>query len=1216
MSGRAVARAVPAGEGVTPELTSLAPAYVAERHRTYLALLERALEDPRNRNIALTGRYGAGKSSVLDEFVRRQGSQARRLAISTLAPGDVGVPLTNRIQKELVKQLLYSASSATVRSSRFARITPLKPARAILEALLVVLVMGGILALLGALPPVVGTKSDDWRLAALAWAGFGALLTVVVAGVRWVTYARFFVSDVAAGGAAVKLSADTATFFDEYLEEIVHFFNVEEPDVVVLEDLDRFDDPKIFEALRELNTLLNNTPARLKKDKPLRFVYAVRDSLFERLGQDTRAVEDDAAAAETVRANRTKFFDLVIPVVPFISPRNARELLAGLLTEAGIEGVDQRLVELVAQHATDMRLLVNMRNEYLVFAERLLAQGRTAPGLTATKLFALVAFKNFHLEEFEQISRRSSVLDRLYEQHGALVRAETADLESRKRQLLSLRRTARFRGAEAERLAARLAACADLVRQRSPYGHLPHVRYRAGSEDFSPAESGVYEFWQAAAESGKIEMLFSAQRDAGGQRIATLDTQHLQALLPEALAAGRWAELDLDEAAGQLAQIERDITFLRGSSFQTLGDEERFKLEVGVEKRSFRAIVHSLLPSPLAIELVLRGYIDRNFTLYSAQFYGAFTGVDVATFMVQAVEPNTVLMDFQLSSADVENLLQEAPEDFTTTVSAYNISVLNVLLGRDDPRASPIVDRIVRHFDEQAQALLASYFTSGEHGTALAKLLGAAGWSRVFEYLVRSPDVPDSARPDLVSAALLTAKPSVRYPGDEDLRKFLLEHYLLMPAFTTPQDEVAGRGLVDVLARLGAVLPVLQGLDEALRREVVQRDMFAVTAPNLRLALGNPVDVALDVVRSSAGIYQYCLDHPSEYLTAVEQDPGTAFAVLEASALQAVLADVEERWEPSLVRSLLATVAPQCRVSCLDDVPQQMWPLLAEQDLFELSLTNVEAYRLSFGLDAVLGGRLSAAEAITVEAADPSELRTAVALALLAARDAVPSAAQRVRLVLSLQPATPLPLDEVQPEPGELLALLIRHRLVPDAAESFELFDSQGWSALEPAIIASRGFADFMSSELLDGHIPAVLRAPVLRDRLGPRILERLQDLVGEEDRAALVAAATFAFDKRSPLTPEQVVRLAGPESAVVRVVPALLLEAAPAASAEQIVEALGALDGAYRPLRTGEPEQFEVPFDDTHRKLLQVLGQAGMCKYAKHGRVAPRYRVTLRSAA
>ncbi len=45
----------------------------------------------------------------------------------------------------------------------------------------------------------------------------------------------------------------------------MHYFAQESKDLVIFEDLDRFEDPNIFEALRELNVLLNNTPERRRK---------------------------------------------------------------------------------------------------------------------------------------------------------------------------------------------------------------------------------------------------------------------------------------------------------------------------------------------------------------------------------------------------------------------------------------------------------------------------------------------------------------------------------------------------------------------------------------------------------------------------------------------------------------------------------------------------------------------------------------------------------------------------------------------------------------------------------------------------------------------------------------------------------------------------------------------------------------------------------------
>ena len=379
-------------------LRSLAPDYIPEQHETYLKRLQAAVEQPRNCNIAITGSYGTGKSSVLGEFSRQHDSDILRLSISTLGASNEDTTLTNRLQKEVVKQLLYSAKPTTLRNSRFKRIRSMSRGRAAVEGAAVTAVVGLLLFLTGNMPTIVGTEPGrEWYVKIGAWLAAGAAATLIAMVVRLATFDRFVVSTL---GGAVTLKEDTSTYFDEYLDEIVHYFDATDAHIVVFEDLDRFDNPEIFEALRELNTLLNNTEKRRPEGAvPLRFVYAVKDSLFERLGtfnaradaaepeagqeaQDSPAIaaRNDAAAAEVERANRTKFFDLVIPVVPFISHRNARELLSELLTEADITGIDRALVDIVAKHTTDMRLLVNLRNEYLVFAERLLDSDRNRAG--------------------------------------------------------------------------------------------------------------------------------------------------------------------------------------------------------------------------------------------------------------------------------------------------------------------------------------------------------------------------------------------------------------------------------------------------------------------------------------------------------------------------------------------------------------------------------------------------------------------------------------------------------------------------------------------------------------------------------------------------------------------------------------------------------------------------------------------------------------------
>ena len=84
----------------------------------------------------------------------------------------------------------------------------------------------------------------------------------------------------------------------------------------MFEDLDRFDSIGIFEHLRAINTLVNSS--KEGRDKPVKFFYLIRDSLF-----------NDAS-------ERTKFFDLIIPVIPFVDTESSFSELSKALEGFGI----------------------------------------------------------------------------------------------------------------------------------------------------------------------------------------------------------------------------------------------------------------------------------------------------------------------------------------------------------------------------------------------------------------------------------------------------------------------------------------------------------------------------------------------------------------------------------------------------------------------------------------------------------------------------------------------------------------------------------------------------------------------------------------------------------------------------------------------------------------------------------------------------------------
>ncbi|WP_286216934.1 P-loop NTPase fold protein [Paraoerskovia sediminicola] len=251
-------------------LRSLGARYDPQHHGVYVTALQTAIDsEPSMRNIALTGAYGTGKSSVLSQIADLYEDRVLELSLSTVgpdidetdrAPGDATASYvkTLRIQKEIVKQILYRDAPARTRGSRFRRIARFQIWRELGVGFGVGVVVLGLLFLSGLSKPLVAVATDNTALTVLAYLALLLVLASVVVIVRWATHNRVFLEKLSAGPATVSLATTQPTsYFDQYMDEIVYYFEQSGRDIVIFEDIDRFDEAHIFETLRALNTLLN-----------------------------------------------------------------------------------------------------------------------------------------------------------------------------------------------------------------------------------------------------------------------------------------------------------------------------------------------------------------------------------------------------------------------------------------------------------------------------------------------------------------------------------------------------------------------------------------------------------------------------------------------------------------------------------------------------------------------------------------------------------------------------------------------------------------------------------------------------------------------------------------------------------------------------------------------------------------------------------------------
>lgn len=1230
-----------AAERRAPALASLAPEFVESQHQSYLERLTAALDDDRNRNIALTGRYGAGKSSILGKYVEDHSDTTLRLVISSLGPNDEGTSLTNRIQKEVVKQLVYSAEPSTLERSQFRRPVELSWGKATLQAGAVLAPLAVLLVLMGWLPTPEIVESAHPLLRGLVWLVLAGIVLAAGTGVRLLTHEKFFVSDLSAGAAKVKLSEKKLTYFDEYLDLIVNYFDCEGIDVVIFEDLDRFDDPQIFEALRELNTLLNGPKrGKARSGRPLRFVYAVRDSLFEKIGaKQDRVDQTDAAIAETARANRTKFFEVVIPVVPFISHRNARDLLKGLLDDVGVS-IERPLVDLVARHCIDMRLLRNMVNEYMVFAERLLQREKRAPELDETKLFALVAYKNFHMADFENIARRTSALDVLYDDRRGIIRLGVERLENEKRAVLRAgARPASVRPFIRE-MAKRLDAVASMLRDREGLtGH--EVRYRVGDEDYPMSAAAKAAFWDQALDTASITMMVR-RRSYGDTSLASLNQDGLKNLYPE-LLDGRWQERNEKAAQTEAARLDTHIAALRGAGFRdviestgsytmpqslagtggpgTVAWQAAAGGATSTEAVTMADRVHELLDSELARDLVRGGHIDLNYSVYAAQFYGSFSGIDVQTFLIQTEQTNGTDIDHKFHSPNaVQNLLAEASVDFTASVSAFNTDVVDWLLDAGHGGANDVVEHLMRVHDTSAiaQQFMATYLTSGKARTEFVARLAHEEWRLVFTHLVTSTDVPNDVRVELVDVALraTTAKTISAFDTPADVAHFVLSHYQQMSAYTDPQGAGVADAAAALLVQCDVHLPDLDGLHGDVLQRVVKSDLYELSAENLRLAASIEGPVAFDQLLEAAPdtVYSYCLRNLHEYLALVAADDATDAAVTHEATLVDVLnTDEAADWSSKQREALLSATAATASLSDLKAAPPATWESLAGAQLFHATAANVEAYLDQVGnIGTELGELLTAAGAFTVdtpgfdsvdEAGEGAQEQTSsdvreLAVSVLNARVAIPSTEMRVQLAKSLDLQAHLLATDIAAENSDLFARLLAARLLPDDTDTFHHLATGGWNAIRTGIEASENVATFLAPEHIANAVGEVLEDRRTADKVGHRILGDLDSFVSDEDAYAWTQVARYALRTRTALTWLQLQRLAANSTIPARQTMQLISTAAPQpADVPEVLAVLTNLEIPWCYPATREVVKFDAPDEEPAISVLQFLASQNVLK-------------------
>lgn len=390
-------------------------------------VLSHALENEDIRNIALTGPFGSGKSSIIQTLMEEHKEfHYLPISLATLqADEDKETPnisdkdietLNRKIEYSILQQIIYREKASTVPNSRFKRIVHIEKEHLRFYSICGVLF---VLAFISVFLPnliegffryfhLVNFKALIVFFASLylLWASFHIFKYIIK------SYSNSKLNKLNLKDAQIEIEEENS-IFNKHLDEILYFFQVTPYNVVVIEDLDRFETEKIYLKLRELNQLVNESKI---VDRHIVFLYAIKDDVFV----------DEA---------RTKFFDYITTVIPVINPSNSKAKLKAALQARGFEDneiPDDDLSE-IAFFIQDMRILTNIANEYSQYRKKLYDPNKK--NLNLTKLLAMIVYKNYFPKDFAQLHRRDGDVYKCLSSKRVFVKEALKVLDTKTKQL-------------------------------------------------------------------------------------------------------------------------------------------------------------------------------------------------------------------------------------------------------------------------------------------------------------------------------------------------------------------------------------------------------------------------------------------------------------------------------------------------------------------------------------------------------------------------------------------------------------------------------------------------------------------------------------------------------------------------------------------------------------------------------------------------------------
>ncbi|MCM1040131.1 MAG: hypothetical protein NC434_12490, partial [Ruminococcus sp.] len=698
----------------------------------------------------------------------------------------------------ILKQLFYSVDSDRIPQSRYRKLQPEKKWRNPLMGLLLLIILCGIICF------IAPDKTHTFfvNVNALAWWEI-LIVYIGLGGVSWYVLTRFAKWFEKNGNIKELQILDKATLtnekdgeesiFNKNMDEIVYFFETTKTELVIIEDLDRFKSTNIFVALRELNNILNHYE---KIEGRVKFVYAIKDDMFEQQGE------------------RTKFFDFIIPIVPYISSTNSGEMLRKELqfddtkNISKIYDISGNFISLISPYVSDMRDLTCICNEFNIFKNTL--KGNQQLNLLDEHMFALIVFKNLQPKEFANLEdeKEESVVKRAFSDKKKFVESRETLIEVKKQE-----ETDKIKQIENEALQSvkelKLALITSLV-------NFQHAVYQVYNGTVYVLEDILSDDFEISIFKGKqVDVYWREGRYDRQTRIS--DVEDLVRENGDYFTRIECMKKGLNRCKEQsrcvIEEYEKKINELKAYPIRTI-----------IEEFGIDFLDESVRNNKLLVFLLRHGYLDENYESYINYFHPKSISKEEMNFIL-GVRNHSSEFEYTYSIKNVAQVFARLLDFEYKQKEVLNFDLVDYVLSEkmNTESAKMLIEQLSDH-TEESMSFIKAYVERGENIDKLLHCLCKKN-TLLWKDITEDNGIPLETRYKYLVLLLkyadiddLVAQDNVSDGADGVLTKFLRSYTDVLKNIK----ETSTDKQVKLIEELGVVFSnvELDTVDEKIREEV------------------------------------------------------------------------------------------------------------------------------------------------------------------------------------------------------------------------------------------------------------------------------------------------------------------------------------------------------------------------------------------------------------